>query len=249
MFTLHDSHYAPTYLYLLDQGATPSSVVPVAPHLGKRNRKANSQPALDQKELMKEHAWLAQKLTNRHNSPVPETTSQDVEDVEEEGGDIECGCCFSSYSFVGISGRCAFVLLIPSQSKMAQCTDTHLFCKSCVTSYASAKLGEQNSDLHCMDISGCRMAFPDSELRRVLPERLFGLYEQIRQRRDIELAEIEGLEECPFCDFKAVIDVDFEEDKVLRCQNEECGMSSCRKCKTEVGTRTTSSSSMGVAYS
>ena len=132
---------------------------------------------------------------------------------------------------------------------MAQCTDTHLFCKSCVTSYASSKLGEQNSDLHCMDISGCRMAFPDSELRRVLPERLFGLYEQIRQRRDIELAEIEGLEECPFCDFKAVIDVDFEVDKVLRCQNEECGMSSCRKCKKEVGTRTTSSSSMGVTYS
>lgn len=93
------------------------------------------------------------------------------------------------------------------------------------------------------------MAFPDSELRRVLPERLFGLYEQIRQRRDIELAEIEGLEECPFCDFKAVIDVDFEVDKVLRCQNEECGMSSCRKCKKEVGTRTTSSSSMGVTYS
>lgn len=61
---------------------------------------------------MKEHAWLTQKLTNRHNSPVSETTSQDVEDVEEEGGDIECGCCFSSYSFVGISGRCAFVLLI-----------------------------------------------------------------------------------------------------------------------------------------
>ena len=118
---------------------------------------------------------------------------------------------------------------------MAQCTDTHLFCKGCVTSYTSTKVGEQNADLHCMDISGCKMAFPESELRRILPAKLYDLYEQIRQRRDIELAELEGLEECPFCDYKVVVDVDFETDKVLRCQNEECLKVSCRKCKNEVG--------------
>jgi TRIAD3 protein (E3 ubiquitin-protein ligase RNF216) len=117
---------------------------------------------------------------------------------------------------------------------MAQCTDTHLFCTSCVTSYVSTQLGEQNSSLRCMDLSGCKMTFPDSELRRILPEKLFGLYEHIRQRREIDLAGLEGLEECPFCDFKVVIDVDFEVDKVLRCQNEECGKVSCRKCKEEV---------------
>jgi len=89
-----------------------------------------------------------------------------------------------------------------------------------------------------MDISGCKMAFPESELRRILPAKLFDLYEQIRQRRDIELAEIEGLEECPFCDYKVVMDVDFEADKVLRCQNEECLKVSCRKCKNEVRIRT-----------
>ncbi len=117
---------------------------------------------------------------------------------------------------------------------MAQCTDTHLFCKSCVTSYMSTQLGEQNSDLRCMDLSGCKMTFPDSELRRILPEKLFRLYEDIRQRREIEQAGIEGLEECPFCNFRVVIDADFEEDKVLRCQNDECGKESCRKCKKEV---------------
>ena len=78
------------------------------------------------------------------------------------------------------------------------------------------------------------MAFPDSELRRVLPGKLYGLYEHIRQRRDIELAGLDGLEECPFCDYKVVMDVDFQIDKVLRCQNEECGKVSCRKCKAEV---------------
>lgn len=79
------------------------------------------------------------------------------------------------------------------------------------------------------------MAFPDSELQRILPEKLFELYEHIRQRRDIELAGLEGLEECPFCDYKVVIDADFQTDKVLRCQNEECAKVSCRKCKKEVG--------------
>lgn len=78
------------------------------------------------------------------------------------------------------------------------------------------------------------MAFPDSELRRVLPTKLYELYEHIRQRRDIELAGLEGLEECPFCDYKVVMDVDFQTDKVLKCQNEECGKVSCRKCKKEV---------------
>jgi TRIAD3 protein (E3 ubiquitin-protein ligase RNF216) len=93
-----------------------------------------------------------------------------------------------------------------------------------------------------MDLSGCKMTFPDSELRRILPEKLFGLYDHIRQRREIELAGLEGLEECPFCDFKVVIDVDFEEDKVLRCQNEECLKISCRKCKEEVSSIVTQAS-------
>jgi TRIAD3 protein (E3 ubiquitin-protein ligase RNF216) len=118
---------------------------------------------------------------------------------------------------------------------MVQCADTHLFCTSCVTSYASAKLGEQNPDLRCMDVSGCKRAFPYSELRRALPETLFELYERILQRHDIESAGLEGLEECPFCDYKVIIDVDFHTDKVLWCQNEVCGKISCRRCKKEVG--------------
>ncbi|KAI0001329.1 hypothetical protein BJV74DRAFT_819893 [Russula compacta] len=174
----HSGHYAPTYLYLLQCGVTPTSAVPG------RGKKSS----LDEKEFAKEHAWLIQKLESRRGSPAPDSTPQDV----EEGEEIECGCCFSSYPF----------------RKMAQCTDTHLFCTNC-------------------------MAFPDSELQRVLPEKLFELYGHIRQRRDIELAGLEGLEECPFCDYKVVMDADFQTDKVLRCQNEECAKVSCRKCKKE----------------
>jgi E3 ubiquitin-protein ligase RNF216 len=226
--SLHEGHYAPTYLYLLQNGATPTSVVPVSPKPGKRKKKAKGRSSLNEEDLVKEHTWLVEGLKYRRNSPaIPQME-------EEEGGDIECGCCFSSYRFVSFTESPHLSHSFLLQDKMAQCMDTHLFCKSCVTSYASARLGEQNSDLRCMDISGCKMSFPDSELRRVLPDKLFDLYEQIRQRRDIELAGLEGLEECPFCDFKVVMDVEFQADKVLRCQNENCGKVSCRKCKEEV---------------
>lgn len=216
-FSMLENHYAPAYLYLLQHGASPISVLPVAPNPGKGKGRgqARGKPSHDDEEFMKEHTWLVQTLQTRQGSPVPDLTSSS--EHLEEGEGVECGCCFTTYPF----------------SEMAQCTDTHLFCKGCVTSYTSTKVGEQNAELHCMDISGCKMAFPESELRRILPAKLFDLYEQIRQRRDIELAELEGLEECPFCDYKVVVDVDFETDKVLRCQNEECLKVSCRKCKNE----------------
>ncbi|KAI9456529.1 hypothetical protein BJY52DRAFT_553150 [Lactarius psammicola] len=214
VLSLHKGCYVPTYLYLLRQGADPASAVPCSPQGPKIKRKINSKAFLTEQEFMKEHTWLVKYMECRGGT----TDSGSIPQIEGDGGDeIECGCCFSNYPF----------------SEMAQCTDTHLFCKSCVTSYVSTQLGEQNSNLRCMDLSGCKMTFPDSELRRILPEKLFGLYEDIRQRRDIEQAGIEGLEECPFCDFKVVMDADFEQDKVLKCQNEECGKESCRKCKKE----------------
>lgn len=214
VLSLHKGCYAPTYLYLLRQGADIASGVPGSPQRGKRKRKINSKAFITEQEFMKEHTWLVKYMQSRNSTTVSGSNPQVEGDRRDE---IECGCCFSNYPF----------------SEMAQCTDTHLFCTSCVTSYVSTQLGEQNSDLRCMDLSGCKMTFPDSELRRVLPEKLFGLYEHIRQRREIELAGLEGLEECPFCDFKVVMDADFEEDKVLNCQNEECGKVSCRKCQKE----------------
>lgn len=100
--SLHSGHYAPTYLYLLQSGATPTSAVPVTPILGKRKGKGTgNKSSLDEKEFVKEHAWLVQKLESHRGSPAPDSTTQDV----EEGEEIECGCCFSSYPFVSFSER------------------------------------------------------------------------------------------------------------------------------------------------
>jgi len=116
---------------------------------------------------------------------------------------------------------------------MVQCEDAHLFCSSCVTTYAEGLLGSHNTNIVCMDQSGCKQLFPISELRRLLPEKLMELYERVKQRKEIEMAGLENLEECPFCEYKCVIEN--PDEKLFRCGNEEtCGAITCRQCKKPV---------------
>ena len=113
-----------------------------------------------------------------------------------------------------------------------QCPEAHLFCTSCMLTYAETKLGEHDARIVCMDQSGCKLPFPESELRRFLTPKLLELYERVKQRKEIEAAGIEGLEECPFCEYKVVIEN--EQERLFRCENEACGAVTCRKCKKPV---------------
>jgi len=119
---------------------------------------------------------------------------------------------------------------------MVQCPEAHLFCSSCVSQYAATKLGEHDSRIVCMHSSGCSLPFPVSELRRILSPKLMSLFERVQQQKELEAAGLEGLEECPFCDWKCVLEVSKEEEKLFRCGNEEggCGVVSCRSCKKKV---------------
>lgn len=83
-----------------------------------------------------------------------------------------------------------------------------------------------------MDQSGCKLAFPESELGRFLTPQLFTLYQRVKQRKEIEAAGLENLEECPFCEYKVVIEN--ESEKLFRCENTDCGAVSCRECKKPV---------------
>lgn len=112
---------------------------------------------------------------------------------------------------------------------MTQCPDAHLFCTDCVTNYASTLLGEHNPAIGCMDQSGCKLLFLSSELHRILTPKLLELYERVTQRKELEAAGLENLEECPFCEYQVVIEN--EQEKLFRCEREECGAVSCRKCK------------------
>lgn len=115
---------------------------------------------------------------------------------------------------------------------MVQCPEAHLFCMDCMRSYVSDRLGQHNPKICCMDQSGCKALFPDSELARFLDSKLLALYHKVKQIKEIEAAGLEGLEECPFCEYKVVIDN--PEEKLFRCESEQCGIVSCRSCKKAV---------------
>lgn len=60
--------------------------------------------------------------------------------------------------------------------------------------------------------------------------KLLELYHRVNARKEIELAALDNLEECPFCEYKVVMDN--PEEKLFRCENvEDCGVVSCRGCK------------------
>jgi TRIAD3 protein (E3 ubiquitin-protein ligase RNF216) len=84
-----------------------------------------------------------------------------------------------------------------------------------------------------MDQSGCKEEFPEVELQRLLPDKLWQLYHRIKQGKEIAAAGLDGLEECPFCDFKIVIEN--VQEKLFRCHNDECLAVTCRTCKKPVG--------------
>lgn len=113
---------------------------------------------------------------------------------------------------------------------MIQCPEAHLFCNSCMTSYASTLLGSHDTNIKCMHQSGCTVAIPRSELQRFLPEKLMVLWERLTQRKEVQAAGLDGWEECPFCEWGCVIEN--AEEKLFRCENiDGCGVVSCRGCK------------------
>lgn len=113
---------------------------------------------------------------------------------------------------------------------MIQCPDAHLFCITCMKQYAETLLGAHDTNIVCMDQSGCKLPFTISELHRFLTPKLMSLYERVKQTKEIEMAGLEGLEECPFCEYKCVIEN--PEERLFRCGNEEgCGAVTCRGCK------------------
>jgi E3 ubiquitin-protein ligase RNF216 len=98
-----------------------------------------------------------------------------------------------------------------------------------------------------MDQSGCKEPFIPSQLRRFLPEKLVVLYDRVLANQNVREAGIEGIEECPACDFKCVIDD--EEEELFYCHNEACLMVSCRKCKKPVRTGCNTYCSSGLFFS
>ncbi|KAJ7709797.1 hypothetical protein B0H17DRAFT_238676 [Mycena rosella] len=204
----HHSLYAPTHIFLAEEKRA-GGVLPYVPKtIPSRVTAKGKRKALHDPEFEKERAWIESRAHDDAATKAP---------VEEEyvdcGDGIECGCCFSTYPF----------------DKMIQCPDAHLFCSECMTTYAETLLGAHDHKIFCMDQDGCKLPFPDAQLRRFLTPKLMSLYERVKQTKEVEAAGIRGLEECPFCDYKCVIEN--EQEKLFRCGSEDCAAVSCRQCK------------------
>ncbi|KAK0443954.1 uncharacterized protein EV420DRAFT_1017265 [Desarmillaria tabescens] len=197
--------YAPTYLHIVREQKRGAKLDYIPKKMLTRPAKGKGRAIVDP-EFELEKAWLSRRDEKEKTAAIEEEVP--------EGEGIECGCCFSEYPF----------------NKMVQCPDAHLFCSDCVTAYASTQLGAHDVNILCMDQSGCKHPFPESELRRLLSPKLMELYERVKQRKEIEAAGLDGLEECPFCEYKCVIENPNE--KLFRCGNEDtCGAITCRSCK------------------
>ena len=136
------------------------------------------------------------------------------EQYEQEGQKIECGCCYGDAAF----------------EDMVQCLEGHLFCASCLMSYAKeAAFGQGKAALVCMS-DGCDGTFPMSQLRKALPTNILEKYEDRVQEESLSLAQMDDLVRCPSCDFAAILP---PEDKVFKCQNPSCAKETCRYCKED----------------
>ena len=105
----------------------------------------------------------------------------------------------------------------------------HFTCYDCALTYVKTEVGESRCRVLCT--AGCGAGFANDQLNQLSDKQLLDKLAQLQQEKDIRDAGLDDLEECPFCDYKAIlppIDEDFE----FRCANPECEKVSCRRCKS-----------------
>lgn len=111
----------------------------------------------------------------------------------------------------------------------------HVFCHQCIKKQVQTQLLQLNYDIKCIDISGCQGRFQKALLQQAVGEEFLNRVEFLQRMDELTRAGIEGLEGCPFCEFKAVC-LPPEQDKEFYCKNPHCGIISCRLCREETHT-------------
>lgn len=104
----------------------------------------------------------------------------------------------------------------------------HFLCFECAETYIKSEVGDSRCKVVCP--AGCGAGFAHNQLHLLGDKQLLEKLAQIQQEQDIREAGLEDLEDCPFCDFKAIMPP-IEEDFEFRCANPECEKTSCRRCK------------------
>ncbi|KAK6429475.1 hypothetical protein LTR95_014376 [Oleoguttula sp. CCFEE 5521] len=104
----------------------------------------------------------------------------------------------------------------------------HFTCYECVETYIKSEVGDSRCRVLCT--AGCGAGFDPYQLNSLADKKLLERLAQLQQEKDIRDAGLDDLEECPFCDYKAILPP-FEEDFEFRCANPDCNKVSCRRCK------------------
>ncbi|SCV71528.1 BQ2448_3116 [Microbotryum intermedium] len=168
--------------------------------------------------LQNERKWVLRYLDRFaiEKKQEEERAKREEEQLEAEiksGAYFECGCCFSDTAF----------------SRIATCSEGCQFCRDCATQNVNTQIGMRKCAIPCMSVDGCAAIFLDSELERFLAATTVAALEKIRQEKEVDSAELEGLEKCPFCSFACIIDNPTE--RLFHCISDACRIVSCRQCK------------------
>ena len=140
---------------------------------------------------------------------------ENLRQAMERGETAECQACFDDLPM----------------NRQVHCDGptAHFTCYDCITTYIKTEVGESRCRVLCT--AGCGATFAPNQLQNLSDKQLHEKLAELEQEKAIRDAGLEDLEECPFCDYKAIlppIDEDFE----FRCANPECEKVSCRRCKS-----------------
>ncbi|KAL2132450.1 hypothetical protein VTI74DRAFT_3787 [Chaetomium olivicolor] len=160
----------------------------------------------------------ARAAQERERQQKDQQEKENWERAKAEGTVDECGCCFSEFP----------------RNRMVHCNaDTaHWFCRVCARAMAENAIGLSKYQLNCMSIDGCDAVLAPHQKGSFLDAKLIAALDDIEQEAVLRMAGIENLATCPFCRYAAEYP-SVEVNKEFTCENEECGVVSCRLCREE----------------
>ena len=149
-----------------------------------------------------------------------ETEATNLALHKASGSLIQCQCCFDDEIPMNRSVGCE------------SASDLHFFCHECVSRLADNQIGAMKYEMLCMDGSGCKASLSVEGVAQAVSIKTVDRLAFNQQQAEIAAAGIDGLEQCPFCDFKAICEP-IEQDRIFNCQNPDCERATCRRCNQD----------------
>ncbi|XP_017770779.1 PREDICTED: E3 ubiquitin-protein ligase RNF216-like [Nicrophorus vespilloides] len=123
---------------------------------------------------------------------------------------VTCQCCYDEE-------------IMPED--VVNCASGCICCSTCAQRSIEIAFGEGKLDYPCL--SDCGIMFPFQYIQTFLSPKLFSKIALKKQVQEVKAAELEGVEQCPFCDFMTIPP---STDKIFKCLNPDCLKESCRQC-------------------